>query len=273
MSQTPHERLARGRIARFLIYVRVLGTLGFLRYRYSGQNSLVEASFSGQRVILRRGTPDLAVAVSCLVQGEFDELSLFLSREFSGTIIDAGAHIGFSSLALSNLFPSATVIAVEPQSENFAILKKNTSENPMIVPVHGALVGSNIKIASLRDRGTGEVGFTVVREPEDNPNAEIIEQVPAFRLRDLVEEFERVGILKLDIEGGEFEVFTRDAESVRKFPLVVVELHDRIKDGCTAAFEEMSKGRTTHKLWGEKFLSTVSRRRLAMLNSSAGTAI
>lgn len=269
-SKASAKTALNGRLSRVLIYREALGVFGFLRYRYSRETRVVQAIFAGQTVLLRSGTPDLGVALSCFAYGEFEELTLFLERDFSGTIIDAGAHIGCSALALSNLFPAAKVIAVEPQSDNFVMLKQNVFFNPRIVPVHGALVGSEAKLVSLRDRGTGEVGFTVVSTPKDNPKSEIVEKVPAFRLRDLVHELEEVGLLKLDIEGGEFELLTKDLESVKKIPLVVAELHDRIKEGCTAAFEQMSEGRTIHKLWGEKLLSV--KRASCTIEPVVGTA-
>src|SRR5258708_8147332 len=44
-------------------------------------------------------------------------------------IIDAGAHIGLTTLYLHSLYPQATFLCVEPNPENLLLLRKNLAEN------------------------------------------------------------------------------------------------------------------------------------------------
>jgi len=46
---------------------------------------------------------------------------------------------------------------------------------------------------------------------------------------------ERVDILKVDIEGAEIEVFETAASWIQHVGVIIVELHDRLRDGCEAA--------------------------------------
>ena len=78
---------------------------------------------------------------------------------------------------------------------------------------------------------------------------------PAFNLLSLGIPAEKVGILKIDIEGGELDLFKSDSKSLKKINVIIIELHDRIVKGCTKAFFEFSKDRIIIKNYGEKFVS------------------
>jgi len=233
----------------------MLGVIGLIRYRYSSKKTLVQANVKGTKVVLRAGTSDLGVAWNCLVNKEFDELRLVLAPDFDGWIVDAGAHIGMSAIALSELFPNAHIAAIEPHLGNFTMLQTNVSGHSNILPIRGALVGGETSPRKLVDRGTGEWGFTIVESPADKPDPEFLDNVPAFRLRDLIPDLDRIGAIKLDIEGGEVELFQLDAETMRLVNIWIVELHDRIVGGATRAFLTASAGREVRKLDGEKYLS------------------
>ena len=49
--------------------------------------------------------------------------------------------------------------------------------------------------------------------------------------------YKEIDILKLDIEGSEKEVFSNDYEDwLSKVNILIIELHDRMKPGCSEAF-------------------------------------
>lgn len=210
-------------------------------------------------ILVRKGTPDLEVATSCLAEGEFDESLNFLPANFAGTIVDAGGYIGTSALALSELFPNAQIVTIEPSEANLAILERNVKDAPQIRVIAGALVGSKeVKKVAVSDRGTGQWGHTVVRDPLDQENPKFLNFAAAFRLDQLGVDVSAIGLLKLDIEGGEHDLLINDPESCRKVPVIFVELHDRIVDGCTEAFLLFSRDRGVTKASGEKFFSVKS---------------
>lgn len=238
---------------------RGLGPLAVARLAFSPGKTTVRIRVGRHRIWVRKNTPDLKVAVDCLVNGEFDDTCLYLDRAWTGVIVDAGGYIGTSALALSDLFPSAFIIVIEPSEENLALLERNVQGFPRIQVVRGALVGTDTKSVTVRNRGTGAWGHTIVERPRDSCNSTSVNEARAFRLRDLVAESSTIGLLKLDIEGGEHDLFTHDSETIRKIPVVFVELHDRIIDGCTAAFLSVSEGRRIVQSSGEKFFSVGSR--------------
>ncbi len=242
------------KIYRQLKLIHELGISNYFRYKSVPKGKRVKLVIKGHTITVRKGTSDLGVAVSCL-GGEFEILRYLLPENYGGIIVDAGGYIGTATIALKDIFPNAKLLVIEPSSENLEVLKYNVANLQNVKIMHGALVGTSEKSIQLNNRETGEWGFTVVAKPSDKPNASFIQKTPAFRLSDLVEEGEKIGLLKLDIEGGELSLLEHDMESLRNIDAVFAELHDKIVPGCVEKFFEFSKDRILIKDKGEKFLS------------------
>ena len=224
------------------------------RFQQAEIGDLVRVSIKRTAIQVRKGTPDMEVAMSCLT-GEFETVQHLLPRDYNGIILDAGGYIGTAALALSRIFPSARNITIEPSKENFSLLSKNVASNPKIEPVFGALVGGDEKKITLLNRGSGEWGFTAVQIPNDNPKSKKMHETPAFRLADLVDDVSEIGLIKIDIEGAEKDLMEKDAATLGMIPNIFIELHDQIAPGCGSAFMEFSKSRIIVKSGGEKYLS------------------
>lgn len=235
-------------------YAKKLSPEDRRQYQDASSGEVIQVQVGSHKVSIRKDTPDVVVAISCL-SGEFEAVRFLLPSDYTGTIVDAGGYIGTASLALSDLFPLARIICVEPSLDNLNVLKQNIAGRKNIEAVFGALVGGAQKTIELKNRGTGEWGFTAVQQPKDRPDAETMHEVPALRLSDLVENTTEIGLLKLDIEGGELELIQEDAENLGKIPNIFAELHNRIARGCRAAFFSFSKDRIVVRADGEKYLS------------------
>ena len=242
------------RLSKELGLIHVLGVANYFKYQSTSKGKLIKLVIKGHTVALRKGTPDLRVAISCLT-GEFEILRYLLPENYDGIIVDAGGYIGTATIALKDIFPSAKLVVVEPSSENLEVLKQNVANLQNVTIVHGALVGTAETSIQLNDMGRGEWGFTAVAKPADKPKALFLEETPAFRLSDLVKEDEKIGLLKLDIEGGELSLLEHDIESLRNIEGVFAELHDRFIPGCVDQFFEFSQDRVLIKDKGEKYLS------------------
>mgnify|MGYP001444115517 CR=1 FL=1 len=120
-------------------------------------------------------------------------------------------------------------------------MKKNLEGVTNIRIVYGALIGGSQKTSTLYNRGNREWGFTVVSKPLDNPNALPLHKTPAFKLKDLLGKSEEIGMLKLDIEGGEFDLLKNDIQTLKKIPVIFAELHDRIIPKCEEMFFKFSR--------------------------------
>lgn len=234
----------------FRVFGHILGArLGF------GIGKAETLNVHGHKVVLRRGSPDLIVALTSL-GGEFDILKQSIDNEFQGLIIDAGGYIGTAAMAMSDLFPDATIISIEASATNVEQARLNTSSFKKISIVHAALSAESApEQIALNDRGTGDWGFTIVGKPADRVAREI-EKVETITIGRILEQagFDNAGIVKLDIEGGELELF-RDSDWLNDVEVLLVELHDRIAPGCEEAFHQATAGRHNSRTNGEKFIS------------------
>jgi len=133
-------------------------------------------------------------------------------------IIDAGANIGASSLFFSDAWDKSFVVAIEPERKNYALLNLNSIDKE-IKPIEAA-IGSESGFMYLNDPGHGDVGFRVQADGEY--------EVKVLTVNQIVKKYDKYQpfIIKIDIEGGESELFTKNTEWVEKFPLIIIELHD-----------------------------------------------
>ena len=136
-------------------------------------------------------------------------------------ILDAGANIGASVVYWSLTFPRAHITAWEPESGNFEMLKLNSVG--LNVDLRFCAIGSVSGSMELIDPGEGEWGYrTVPGTSGKTVPVDGISTVVASKLAAGYSPF----IVKIDIEGGEDELFSRDTEWVDHFPVLIIELHD-----------------------------------------------
>ena len=123
--------------------------------------------------------------------------------------------------------------------DNFSILKMNTIQFNNIISVNAAIGNKSGKIM-ISDRGTGEWGRTIVKNPFGLSVKEVQEvDVLTFdeiRKKYLDNSFPLVAV-KIDIEGGEKELF-ENGDWLENVPIIFAELHDRIIPGCVDAWKK-----------------------------------
>ena len=233
---------------------REIGVVAFLRATTGRKGRLVEVTVRGRKLWIRKKTPDIYAAVSCLT-GEFEPLRHLLPPDYSGVIVDAGGYIGTAAIALNELFPQARVISIEASTHNFAVLEKNVDGIDNIRPLFGALVSRSVDTVELFDPGLEEWGYTTTSGHGDLKGKTSDYSVPAYTLDTLGASPNEIGILKLDIEGGELELFESGSSTLQSIPVVFVELHDRMVPGCSEAFFRYFSNRIVIKDGHEKYLS------------------
>ena len=99
------------------------------------------------------------------------------------------------------------------------------------------------------------MGFYSCRFPKRQPNCfafAIHTGISAIRPS---KKGNKIGLLKLDIEGGELSLLENDMDSLTDIEVVFAVLHDRIMPGCVQKFIKFSKNRVLVKDKREKFLS------------------
>lgn len=142
-------------------------------------------------------------------------------------IVDAGANIGASALVLARYYPEATILALEPEPENFEILRANTRANPMIRCFQAALASADGEV-QLTDPGRSTDAYRTGPAAEgDRMGA-----VQAMSMHTVLELTRAKPLLaKIDIEGGEADLFAANTDWVDLFPALAIELHDWMLPG------------------------------------------
>lgn len=191
--------------------------------RHLKKEGLFSLKHKGCFFYLRGNTVDFAVFNSIFAVGEYD-FSLSFKPE---VIIDAGAYTGFSSVYFHKRYPEAEIIAVEPEETNFSLLLRNTASFSNIRPIQGGIYGEETRLI-ITDQTAEKYAFRV----EQSKNHE--GTVPGYTISSLMKSFNlnSVDLLKLDIEGAEYSVFSHDTDSwLPLVKVVVAELHEFIKPG------------------------------------------
>ena len=182
-------------------------------------------------VFLRTRSTDVGTYRQIFIDSEYDvDLA-----EDPKIIIDVGANVGYTALYFHNKYPHAKILAIEPESSNFDLLVRNVASQPDIIPIKAAIWSDNTDI-EICDPGVGKWGFRT-RQPKQSQHGRYVETVAGITLDQLLVDhgIEKVDVLKIDIEGAESEVFRNTSKWIDKVGVLMIELHDRITPGCTAA--------------------------------------
>ncbi len=148
------------------------------------------------------------------------------------TIIDAGANAGYASLYFANRFPEACILAIEPDHQNFELLRQNVAAFPQINPVRAGLWGFGGALRVV-DPAASKCMITLAAANELGDDT-----LPALTVSEAISRLgaETVDLLKIDIEGAEIEVFNHAAPQwLRRVRALMIELHDGRRPGCARA--------------------------------------
>lgn len=133
-------------------------------------------------------------------------------------IVDAGANIGAASVYFRALYPQSRIIAIEPEINNAALARNNFEKRD--IDLIEAAIGSKSGSMYLQNPGLSDWGFRIGEEGEYEVSVSTVESILAD-CKDSVP-----FILKIDIEGGEEGLFSRDCDWLDFFPLTIIETHD-----------------------------------------------
>lgn len=176
-------------------------------------------------LIIRKNTTDISVYKSIFILNEFKIKNTEFSPKF---IIDAGAYTGLSSLYFSLNYPKSEIVALEPETSNFEVLSKNSSNKKNIKIIKAGLWYKNAFLKIIN--GKNEWGHKVIEVSE-------IEKydVEGISIDSILKnsKYSYIDIIKIDIEGAEKEIFDKgNNQWIEKTNIIIIELHDRFKPGC-----------------------------------------
>lgn len=168
------------------------------------------------QLAMRRGTSDPDVFSSIFVERDLEHGLPGDAR----LVIDAGANVGFSSVFYACRYPEALVIAVEPDRDNAELARRNCA-------------GLNVRV--VEGAVWPRTGWVRIANPDAEPWAFRVEEcgqrdrgaVRAWSIADLLADSgrDRCDLLKMDIEGGEADVFAAECDWLPRVGQIVIDLH------------------------------------------------
>lgn len=222
-------------------YLKRIDNLGFGNYlRYmahkktgipsSGEFKL-HSKLVGRPLICRGGTSDIDVFKHVFVLGEYAAIEL----PDRGLIIDCGANVGFSTVYFLERFPHVRVVAVEPDPDNFRMLERNTrsyGERCTCLQAGVWPEPTSLRVVDTA-RGDGRAWARGVEAVTSEPRPG---DIRAVSIDELMRQagVDCVTLLKVDIEGGERELFARQTDNwLGRVERIAIELHG---EECTAVY-------------------------------------
>ncbi len=229
------------------------GRLGYVRWRLRFARFLGLAQaiyFAGQRL---RKAPIVSLKVQGVRTSVFCRPSsvdhvvlwqIFDERPFEGItlqkspqlVIDGGANVGYASLYFANKYPNAQIIAVEPDTENCALFRRNCAVYPNIELIQGAIWTSNTDLV-IENPAADSWAFRVgeVQSPTSS-------RVKGVTVGDILARSGKphIDLLKLDIEGSEEQLFSLGySDWLDRTENMAIEIHGpRYRDAVFAATED-----------------------------------
>lgn len=148
-------------------------------------------------------------------------------------ILDVGAHVGLFSAYASLLNPKIKIYALEPDPTNFELMRQNIRlQNLDNIKL---IVGALAEKSEARDLFLSPDSQNhSLLSPSSSKNIKSKISVKAWNLADLFVEYnlERLSLVKLDIEGGEFELFKESSESSwSRVETIIMEVHEEFGSG------------------------------------------
>ncbi len=205
----------------------------------------LDMKFLGSNLSMRIDDSDIRVFKQIFVDNEYDSLNL---PKVVDTIVDLGANIGLSALFFMKKYPDARIIAVEPDAINFEIMKRNLEDySSQVTLLNAAIWPSDGEVSLVEhdesNEGLGAWGYRTETLTEGADGSVSAISIPTLMKQSSIN---YIDILKVDIEGAEYELFEKGYESwLDKVGLIIIETHDRFKPNSEAMVRNALKGRFT----------------------------
>jgi len=171
-------------------------------------------------IFIRPQSDDLWVMLQVFDDGEYKPASTLSLNN----ILDLGGNCGFTAIYFATLFPRATIVTVEPDSDNFSVLMKNISPYPSITAIQAAAWSNDCDL-HLKNPSANSSSKSFENVTSGIPITKNI--VSAFSIRTLSEKslISNWDLIKIDVEGAEVELLSTASDWVGLTNGIAVEIH------------------------------------------------
>jgi len=150
-------------------------------------------------------------------------------------IIDAGANVGYFTKYIKHYYPKSTIVSIEPDDANFHQLELNSKGLSSLHLKHAGVWSSSTKLKVVDHINSGSWGLSVIEDPNGN--------IDSVGINELLQEYQwpYIDLLKIDIEGSEHNLFSKDLSWLEKTRIIIIETHERFYPGSSDNFEAALK--------------------------------
>lgn len=151
-----------------------------------------------------------------------------LPNDLNGDIIDAGANNGLFSFLASNKFPKTKIYSIEPSITLQSILKKNFSG--LNISLHQCALSEQDGFITLyTSKNSDQIGSIIidnVKAFEKNDSNIISSKVEAYSIDTFIlkNNITKIAVLKIDIQGAEFEILQNSKQLFCITEIVIIEM-------------------------------------------------
>lgn len=203
----------------------ITGTFLFFKFKFGMLDNLKLPNLR-HPLKLRNSSSDIQTFNQIFIENEYD-----INFEVPQTIIDGGANIGLFAVLMASRYPNVKIICIEPDAENFELLKENVALYDNIFCENMGLWNKDTKLKAFDKYNLGKWGIVV---EEDMTGT-----VAAISLDSLMKKYNvaKIDILKLDTETSEKQLFSDAYQNwLPNVKLLIIEFHDRMESGCFKVF-------------------------------------
>jgi FkbM family methyltransferase len=188
-------------------------------YRIGATSRTYAIRVDGSRVLLRSN------AVDCKLLAEVFGGIYALPGQYSPKrIMDLGANIGLSALYFHRQYPEASIACVEPAPKNFSMLSRIVSLNALPATLFDCAIGPEAGSTALYDTVDPSC-CTLLPDGERGENQITVQQKTVPEIMALLH-WDRIDLLKIDIEGYERFLLRDNAVWLSRISCIVGEIHN-----------------------------------------------
>jgi FkbM family methyltransferase len=179
-----------------------------------------------QSLTMRKVGSDFHTFEEIFVHKVYRELTHILPQ--CETVMDLGANIGLASLYFALSFPHARVFAVEPDAANFRLLTSNLEALNRVGRATAVQAGVWNADCDLEIDAPEETGAFNAVKVQTKSGAKATQTVCGMTMNSLLalSKFERIDLLKIDIEGAEVPLLQGDVDWLKRVECLAIEFHD-----------------------------------------------